>query len=252
MITVLAAALFATSVRKTLHFKVDGLDRTAILYAPEKPEAHPPLILAFHGHGGSGMIFERVKKFEEAMPDAVVVYPDGLPAKEPYDKEGEKPGWEYPFRGGSSRDVDLADAILKYCKENYKTVPSKTFAVGHSNGGGMVLCLWASRPKDFAAFCAVSPAPGPALYIQDAKPAFIMGGKEDDLVTPRMIDFEKKRAEKVNKIDTSKVSHDGKITQYLSGSAPLWFWMHDGGHQWPDDGTKLAVQFFQSVLNSKK
>ena len=62
-----------------MEWKVDDVEREALVCAPSKPgEGKPPLVFAFHGHGGTMRNAARSFAFHERWPEAVVVYPQGL------------------------------------------------------------------------------------------------------------------------------------------------------------------------------
>lgn len=249
MIALTAALLLVhPSAYQKLSLKVDGLSRTAIVYAPASPEAHPSLILAFHGHFGNGNHFEEVLGLEKKMPNAVTVYLDGLKAMSYVDPKGIGTGWVYPDSNGPGRDVDFTSAVIKWCQSKYHTVPAKTFAVGHSNGGGMVYALWESIPSQFGGFCSLAGSPIPAKGIKVPKAAFILSGSDDPIVKPIYVNYVIRRAEKVNgAAGSGKKTSDG-ITVYGSGKAPLWVYQWKGEHKVPANGGDLAVKFFESVL----
>lgn len=67
---------------------IEGVERTALVRVPvakpskAKPSAdraEHPIVFAFHGHGGSVHRFAR-QRFEDHWPDAIVIYPQGLPS----------------------------------------------------------------------------------------------------------------------------------------------------------------------------
>lgn len=72
---VLLAALAGDPER--VEWTVDGTRREA-LAAVGSAEA-PPLVFVFHGHGGTMRQAARSFALEKQWPEAVVVYPQGLP-----------------------------------------------------------------------------------------------------------------------------------------------------------------------------
>ena len=73
----LVFANLAAAERKVMTWNVDGTTRRAIVYSPSKIGGKTPLVFSFHGHGDTAANFEGVG-LQEAWPEAVVVYPQGL------------------------------------------------------------------------------------------------------------------------------------------------------------------------------
>ncbi len=74
-----------------------GQSRTYYLYTPKSynPNRPMPLVLVFHGHGGSGRSIADVTRFNALAEQKgfIVVYPDGI-------------NQEWSLRGGSQKKVD--------------------------------------------------------------------------------------------------------------------------------------------------
>ena len=60
---------------------VDGDKREAIVFAPPRRRGKLPLIFSFHGHGDDMENFQYVG-LQQAWPDAIVVYFQGLPSRD--------------------------------------------------------------------------------------------------------------------------------------------------------------------------
>src|SRR5689334_3800197 len=60
---------------------VDGLQRTALIFTSSSPPpaTGTPLLLVFHGHGGTAQIVARRLRLHELWPQAIVAYLQGLP-----------------------------------------------------------------------------------------------------------------------------------------------------------------------------
>lgn len=115
-----------------------------------------PLVVDYHGHGGSGRNAERQHGFDPLADEDTVVmaYPDGTITQD------GKTGWHSGVgRGISDVDdvkfsADLIDAVeARLCID-----PARVFATGHSNGGGMTGVLACELTDRFTAFAAVSAA----------------------------------------------------------------------------------------------
>src|SRR5256885_3552711 len=61
-------------------FKVDGVEREALVFLPStSSKAKPPVIFAFHGHGGKMHFSARGVAFQNFLPDPVLAFPPPLP-----------------------------------------------------------------------------------------------------------------------------------------------------------------------------
>jgi polyhydroxybutyrate depolymerase len=103
-----------------MEWKVDGVAREALVYAPATAKTAPsPVVFAFHGHGGT-MKFAATKfACHEHWPEAIVVYMQGL--KTPgtlTDPQGKLPGWQKTFGDQGDRDLNFFDAVLATLKKN--------------------------------------------------------------------------------------------------------------------------------------
>ena len=111
------AGLAAEPVFNT--WTVDGVERSAIVVVPETKEGEKlPVVFVFHGHGGSGRQIGR-SRFETHWPEAIVVYPNGLPTKSYYDPEGKRAGWQATPGDQNDRDLKFFDAMLKSLREQH-------------------------------------------------------------------------------------------------------------------------------------
>ena len=80
-LTVAFAVSYAAGAEPTpTKWTVDGVEREALVYLPSTAsKSNPPVIFAFHGHGGNMHFAARGMTFQDHWPQAIVVYPQGLP-----------------------------------------------------------------------------------------------------------------------------------------------------------------------------
>src|SRR5260370_1318733 len=106
-------------------------------------------------------ISPRGMAFENSWPEAIVVYPQGLPTPGIImDPKGERPGWQREPEQEHDRDLKFVDAILATLRKKYSVDPYRIYATGFSNGGLFTYLLLSQRPNVFAAF-----APGGAVLL---------------------------------------------------------------------------------------
>jgi polyhydroxybutyrate depolymerase len=111
--TIAASSAFATDPTST-KWTVDGVEREALIVLPAtSSKSKPPVIFAFHGHGGNMHFAARGMAFQNSWPEAIVVYPQGLPTPGIImDQKGERPGWQREPGQEHDRDLKFVDAIL--------------------------------------------------------------------------------------------------------------------------------------------
>jgi polyhydroxybutyrate depolymerase len=233
-----------------LHWKVDGVEREALVFAPVAAASAPaPLILAFHGHGGNMRGFANLTQFPAAWPDAVVVYLQGLPTESNRDPAGKKPGWESgpdALDEHPNPDVDFVDSVLATMHRRFNVDDRRVYATGFSNGAFMTLMLWTIRGGTFAAFAPVAGGIR-GWNPPSARPVFYIGGARDPLVKP---DTQRTTIAKIRSIDGANgpgAACGTGCTFYASTSGtPVRVMSHPGGHLFPPFATAAIVAFFKN------
>jgi polyhydroxybutyrate depolymerase len=193
----------------------------------------------------------RTFQMQELWPEAVVVYPQGLPTTGMTDPEGKKPGWQQRPDDQGGRDFKFFDALLSRMKSDYKIDLSKVYAMGHSNGGRFTYLLWAMRPDVFAAF---APSASPALGLvsrMKPKPAFILAGQNDQLVSYAS---QRLAIEAIKRLLGCPADPSSKIG-YLSlfkgkDGVELATYVTSGDHTYAREANPLIVEFFKRQKKS--
>lgn len=248
--TMLAIPQASIAKRLVLKVDIDGVERTALMYAPEHAGSAPlPLILVFHGRGDSNDKFAAAVKLHRDWPEAIVVYPQGRTI----DSAPPMRGWQYRVGTYDDRDLKFTDWLLTEVGRRYATTLQSTFAAGFSNGGHFVLLLMAERHAAFSAFMVVGSvqpeyaadsAPKPLLYLfgRDEHPEF----QGDWVKTVQAL---------------ARHNHSSSTqTAYLAccqlllpkpGGAALAYGRYNAGHIWPHRGNEWLLQFFTEPLTGE-
>jgi len=230
-----------------MKWKVDGVDRQALVYAPSKADASgkAPVILAFHGHGGDMNDAQRGMHFETYWPEAVVVYPQGLPTNAAADPEGY--GWVYNLtEADGQRDVKFVDAMLATLHGKFPVDDERVYATGFSNGGMFSYVLWGARTNIFAAFAIVSGRIPDTVQLSEPKPLLAVAGQRD-----RTVKFEDQvksiaTARQVDGAGETGTACGGECMSYASSKgAPVVTYIHGGGHVYPPGAPYITVKFFK-------
>ena len=250
-------------------WKVEGVQRQALVYFPAAKTPPRPVVFAFHGHGGTMRGAASTFAYQKHWPDAIIVYMQGLNTPGVLtDLQGKKPGWQHMLGDQDDRDLKFFDAVLESLKTDHEVDESRIYATGHSNGGGFTYLLWATRGEVFAAVapCATATLIGdppddlPAAVaprIQKArktmeniqpKPVLHMAGENDRLVR---FTWQQRTIDGLRKLNGCS---EGKpwgehCTLYPSQSGtPVVTYIHPGGHEMPRDVPPVIVKFFQEHI----
>jgi polyhydroxybutyrate depolymerase len=247
--TALLAALLAFGEPERATWTVDGVVREGLVCAPSaKPDAKPPLVFGFHGHGGSMQNAARSFRLHEEWPDAMVVYLQGLPTPGRLtDPEGKRPGWQHAAGEQSDRDLKLFDAVLAWAREKHRIDEKRVYASGHSNGGAFTYVLWGARPGVFAAVAPSAAVGTRAAATAKPCPLLHVGGRKDPLVRfeIQMRGLEAVRAANGCEEAGKDWGAPGCTIWASSKSAPVVAFVHDGDHAYPREAPALLVKFFK-------
>lgn len=113
-----ALPTFAREKSETRTWTIDGVKREALVYGFETGKPTPrPLVFVFHGHGGTMRNASQAFRIHELWPEALVVYPQGLPSSgKLVDREGRQAGWQFSAGQLQDRDLKFFDAVLETLK----------------------------------------------------------------------------------------------------------------------------------------
>ena len=244
---ILASTAFGVDPAPT-KWTVDGVEREALVYLPVSAfKSKPPVIFVFHGHGGNMHFAARGMALQNYWPEAIVVYPQGLPTQGiVMDREGKKPGWQREAGQEHDRDLKFVDAILASLREKYSIDDNRVYASGFSNGGLFTYLLLSQRPNVFAAFAPGGAVLLPQVPLTQPRPVLHYGGQSDQLAR-----FEKQQAtidqvRKFNGCAGQGESCGASCTLYRSSKgAAVETFIHPYGHFYPPAVTQVIVKFFK-------
>ena len=229
LLVFLALPVVTCAAPERLTLRIDGVDRHALVFAPTKAAAAVPTLFVYHGAGDTAENFT-VVGFQDAWPEALVVYMDGL-------SRGPGQGGVFQARDASNENPDLKffDAMLAELHKRFTIDDTRVHATGFSNGARMVYLFWATRPKVFAAFAPVAGMLSTEATFAEPKPVFHVGGRAD-----RTNAFE----EQMKSVERARAANRATGT-------PVETYIHDGGHYWPPDTTARIVAFLKTRTLSK-
>ena len=243
LVCVVAAA---AQGQRRMTWMVDGVEREALVFVPPGRPANAPVVFAWHGHGGRMRGAANLFHIQRIWPDAVAVYPQGLPSASRIDPQGVKPGWQRRPGELEDRDLKFFDAMMETLRQKFQVDTQHVFTVGFSNGAFFSFVLWASRPAALAGVGACAGRVWEGVSLREPKPLVQVAGRRDPLV--KLAD-QKRTVEMARKLDGANgagQSCGARCTVYSSSKgAPVEFMIHDGGHVCPAGAPELMVEFFR-------
>ena len=126
--------------------------RTYYLHLPSsyQPAQPSPVVLAFHGHNGTGTDIEAFSGMDAL--DTIAVYPVGEVGT-----DGET-AWEGAPYAAPVDDVKFVSDLLDHLEQTLCVDTHRVFATGKSNGGGFTALLACQLPSRIDAFATVAGA----------------------------------------------------------------------------------------------
>jgi len=128
---------------------VGGQERVVLSHAPDRPDPAPrDLVIAFHGRTNDAAQARRYFRLDEALPEAIVAYPQALRANPNAFAWGD-PG----DPADALRDFELVDAIIDAFGRARCIDLGRVFVVGHSLGATFandVACALGDRVRAVA------------------------------------------------------------------------------------------------------
>jgi len=179
-------------IDERITIEVNGIRRECLLHLPEHPSAALPLVVMFHGMGGTAeWAAEETGWSQYADQEGfAVAYPEGLtasPAKAakfltnpPFWRDGSKG----PSDGEEQQaDLQFVSTLLDQLFDRFPIEREQVFATGFSNGAGMTFVVAAHMAERFAAIAPVAghcwiERPRPSRPV----PTFYMVGDVDPLI----------------------------------------------------------------------
>jgi polyhydroxybutyrate depolymerase len=236
-----------TSRIQSQSWMVDGARRTGLVATPLKyPADGAPLVLVFHGHGGTAANMSRALPIHARWPEALVIYLQGLPTPgRIVDPKGRGAGWQSAPGAHGDRDIALVDSVIAWAVKTQKVDPKRIFAAGHSNGGWFTYVLWSTRPERFAAFAPASATLGKMLTTVKPKPAIILAGEKD-----RVVPYAGQRRTIAAVVDLNQATTLGEAWYggarlHRSPIADVATYVYPGAHPLPSNASDVVTRFFQ-------
>jgi polyhydroxybutyrate depolymerase len=250
------AVSFYVRNRNNGAFVSSGEKREYLLYVPKSYDrTRPtPLVISMHGAGLWGAVQMEMSQWNAVADEHgfIVVYPSGVGGRGPR-------AWRAGGGDTSARDVRFIAELIDTLKASYNIDPTRIYADGLSNGGGMAFLLSCTMSDRIAAVGLVASAqflPWNGCKDQRAVPMIAFHGTEDrftpyhggkspvarDHVFPSIPGFTANWARRNRcgaKPVESAVAADVTRVEYTGCSddaAVVLYTIRGGGHTWPGGG----------------
>lgn len=153
VVTTTAAAVAKAGTYVNVSCRIDGHERTGLLYLPDGIKPQAPIVVCVHGYGGKvsrGMYgFEPVSDRE----GFAVFFPQGL--RDPKGRTGFNVG--YPSqRGMNVDDVKMLCKFTRHLQKKYNLSRHNAFLTGMSNGGDICYLAALEGQRTFSALAPVA------------------------------------------------------------------------------------------------
>jgi polyhydroxybutyrate depolymerase len=268
LLVLIDAGSFKVANRSNGSFVSSGQRREYLLHVPQSYDrAKPtPLVISMHGAGG-WPVQQRDLSGWNRLADAqgfIVVYPSAF--------EGAGPRiWHVDRGAGLMRDVRFISALIDTLEAAYNIDPTRIYANGISNGGGMTFVLSCTLSDRIAAVGMVAAAQTlPWSWCTDrrAVPMMAFHGTADPDIPydggsswmapdsfPNVLAWTKSWSRRnqcgVMPVD-SKVASDVRRLEYTrcaSDASVVLYTIKGGGHTWPG-GERMPEWFVGSTSHS--
>lgn len=248
-IAFLAASVDRGAAQTTMTWTIDGVKREALVFAPAPTtsDIKHPVVFGFHGHGGNMNAAAHGMHIQSLWPEAVVVYPQGLPSPSKVDPQGLRPGWQNQAGEQGDRDLKLFDAMLTTMRQKFSVDEKRIYSTGFSNGGSFSYLLWAERGKTIAAIGECAGRLFPSEHPAAARAVLVIAGQAD---TTDPFVVQQQSLETARQVDSATGA--GRVcgqncTFYASTTqTPVKAFIHPGGHVYPPWAPDRIVEFFKA------
>jgi polyhydroxybutyrate depolymerase len=249
---VLSVCVHASGAPTTMTWTIGADQRKALVFAPPpSTQGGPhPLVFVFHGHGGTMQSAAQGAHIQTLWPDAIVVYPQGLPTPSTVDPPGLHPGWEVEANQAppvGNRDLKFFDAMVATMRQTYAVDDKRIYATGFSNGAIFTYLLWAERSNVLAAFGICAGRLWPTEHLTQPRAVFIIAGQSDQVVP---FTEQQQSIDAARQIDSATGPGQpcgSGCTFYPSTThTPVATHIHPGGHVYPPWAPSEFVQFFKN------
>jgi poly(hydroxyalkanoate) depolymerase family esterase len=167
----LAAESFAQGQTVNLNYKVAGVDRQTILYAPSGLGANPPLVYVIHGFNMSGQQEVQLTQMNKVADTAkfIVVYPNAL-------KNGSnQQSWDLSGANDYAYILSLIDTV----EGRYHIDRKRVYVSGFSQGGFFSFNLGCRYADVIAAIAPVSGTLNQACTLKRPLPTIFTYGTNE-------------------------------------------------------------------------
>ncbi|MEO5567907.1 MAG: PHB depolymerase family esterase [Gemmatimonadaceae bacterium] len=261
LIAAVSAVRYHATNRSTHSMVSGGLEREYSLHVPVGYDgSHPvPLVISMHGAGlwpAAQMMISRWNDVADSV-GAIVVYPSAI-------RGGGPVAWRATGGSPATPDVRFIGELIDTLSARYRIDPSRIYADGVSNGGGMAFVLSCTMSGRIAAVGMVGPAhllpfsactdttPVPMMHIHGTEDtAAPYNGGSSWVARQPFANIPRWVASWAQRNKCKPTPRDSAVTPNVvrrsydgcaDGADVVLYTIHGAGHTWPG-GTPLAEWF---------
>lgn len=260
LVSLPAVLSFVSATSFRLHNQTNGSfvsageKRTYLLHVPRTYDRTKaaPLVISMHGAGGWPAQQMEVSRWNDLADREgfIVVYPSGV--------DGAPRIFRVLNGPGLDKDVQFTADLIDKLERDYNIDPTRIYANGLSNGGGMTFVLSCKMADRIAAFGIVAGAQTlPAIWCRSDRPApvIVFHGTADPVVpfnggvswisTQQFPDLQRFFISWAKRNRCAEQPIDSRISAHVTrrafvdcadGADVLFYIIRDGGHSWPSGG----------------
>jgi polyhydroxybutyrate depolymerase len=227
-----------------IELKMGAVTRTFVVRLPAGYDARTaaPLVFAFHPFGMNAQYMQGRVPIPREWPEAIAVYPQGLPRGD----RGFQPGWQTKAGELDDRDLVFFDTMLGWLKANHCFDDTRVYAIGYSNGANLTSLLACERVSVIAGVAIASGAL--ACTPRNPRPIIFSHGMRDPTIRyERAIEASQAWTMRNGCNAAPKTGTTGCFMAESCSAAPVVLCSYDGGHEYNEPFTRLAVEFLKKA-----
>lgn len=219
--------------------------RAFIVRLPRDSSAQSPrpVVVAFHAFGVGARLMEARVNISRVWPEAIVVYPEGLPRDGP-NGDGAQPAWQRTAGQLNDRDIHFFDAMLEWLRANHCIDEAAVHVMGYSNGAMFANLLACQRPGVIAGVAAAA-GDLPCAPTRPV-PVILSHGVRDVTVSyQRGLGAAQRWSQQNGCSQPPPSGTAGCSPADRCSKAPVVLCTYNGGHEYDDRFTSEMVRFFR-------
>jgi len=236
----------------TIHLEVGEARRTFLLRLPSGHDwrTPAPVVFVFHAFSMDANRTAALIGVSVEWPEAIVVYPQGLPRQLGPTAGDLQPAWQRTAGDLEDRDLAFFDAMLAWLHSNQCVDETRVYAMGYSNGA-MFSHLLACERAGAVAGLAVAAGRLPCRPLQVRPVIFSHGTRDSSIGYQQGIAAVQTWVQQNGCSAPPEIGTPGCSRAQACAGAPVVLCTHAGGHEYDAGFTREAVNFLKAQAGGK-